>query len=37
MYLETSTWVISPSPGRPFSIGRAGAGAWVTASHARQA
>jgi len=30
-------WASSPGPGRPFSIGNSGAGAWNTFSHSRQA
>src|SRR5690242_16898960 len=30
-------WASSPGPGRPFSIGNSGAGAWNIFSHSRQA
>ena len=36
-YFETAMWANSPGPGRPFSIGSSGAGAWNTLSHSRQA
>ncbi len=36
-YFEIAMWDSSPGPGRPFSIGNSGAGAWNIFSHSRQA